>query len=68
LKAFTLSQIVGVQLQGGVKKGRENKVVDALSRATHSQQILAISAAVPIWIEQVLASYEHDTTYLNLIS
>lgn len=50
------------------KKGRENRVADALSRASHSSEIRAISTVVPVWMEQVANSYEHDTKCLDLIA
>lgn len=43
------------------KKGNENGVADALSRRYEdSSQLLAISAVVPSWLEEVLATYEGD--------
>ena len=50
------------------KKGKENKVADALSRVHHSSQLLAISHVVPVWIEQVSASYKTGPTCLDLIA
>jgi hypothetical protein len=43
-------------------------VVDALSRATHSTEVMALTMTIPKWIEQVTQSYEHDTRCSNLIS
>ena len=40
------------------KKGKENKVADALSR--RSLKTMAISMAVPTWIEAVENSYAND--------
>lgn len=48
------------------KKGRENRVADALSRATHSDRIMALSIAVPVWIDQVTSSYDQDDKCLEL--
>lgn len=50
------------------KKGRENKAADSLSRATHSKEVMAISCVVPVWMEQVTASYEQDDAFLQLIT
>jgi ribonuclease HI len=50
------------------KQGMTNKVVDALSRATHSTEVMAISAAIPKWMEQVTSSYEQDNTCSDLIT
>ena len=50
------------------KKGKENKVADALSRAPHATKLLAISQVIPVWIEQVTDSYTSDATCLDLIT
>jgi len=49
------------------KKGKENKVADALSRAPHAK-MLSISCVIPVWIEQVTASYTEDAKCLELIA
>jgi hypothetical protein len=50
------------------KKGKENKVADALSRAPHATKLLAISQLIPVWIDQVTDSYTTDATCLDLIT
>jgi hypothetical protein len=47
------------------KKGKENKVVDALSRKDNC--LMAIISAVPTWISDVEASYVNDSHYTELI-
>jgi hypothetical protein len=47
------------------KKGRENRVADALSRKDHS--INAISSVAPAWITDVEAGYLDDTFYTTII-
>lgn len=43
------------------KKGTENCVVDALSgRSNEEATVNAISAAMPLWLEEVLSSYVND--------
>jgi hypothetical protein len=42
------------------KKGRENRAADALSRRPHLVQSLAISTALPLWIQEVLDNYSSD--------
>jgi hypothetical protein len=49
------------------KKGKENKVVHALSRAPHSE-LLALTCVIPAWIEQVTTSYTQDQKCLDLIT
>jgi hypothetical protein len=50
------------------KQGKHNKVVDALSRTTHSSELMAISTVIPSWITQVLQSYENDTKCSGMIT
>jgi hypothetical protein len=47
------------------KKGKENLVVDALSRKDYS--LSAISMAVPAWISDIEASYKDDAYFTNLV-
>lgn len=46
------------------KKGKENKVADALSRIDHhmlEQHLMAISTVVPEWTNGIIASYANDS-------
>jgi hypothetical protein len=47
------------------KKGKENLVVDALSKKYC--KLFSISVAKPMWIKEVLASYGNDTTITSLL-
>jgi hypothetical protein len=47
------------------KKGKENKIADALSRVDHS--LSAISSVIPTWVADIEASYHSDSTYTDLI-
>jgi hypothetical protein len=47
------------------KKGKENKVADALSRKDPS--INAISSAIPAWISNVELSYNNDPLHTDII-
>uniref|UniRef100_A0A0A9A0M3 Integrase catalytic domain-containing protein n=1 Tax=Arundo donax TaxID=35708 RepID=A0A0A9A0M3_ARUDO len=49
------------------KKGRENKAADALSRKPQPEIMMAISTSVPLWISDVLKSYEGDTKCKELL-
>lgn len=42
------------------KKGIEKKVADALSRIAHGMSCSVISAVTPIWLQEVIHSYEQD--------
>jgi hypothetical protein len=55
-----LVELLGYNYKVEYKKGKENKAADALSRTTHATQVLAISYAIPVWMEQVVQSYEND--------
>ena len=48
-----LIKLLGYNYRVEYKKGKENKVADALSRAPHAQKLLTISSVIPAWIEQV---------------
>lgn len=63
-----LVKLLGINYKVEYKKGRENKVADALSTATHTTEVMAISQVIPAWIEQVIASYEQDIKCLQLIT
>jgi hypothetical protein len=56
-----LIKLLGFNYKVEYKQGKHNKVADALSRATYSYELMAISTVVPSWISQVLQSYENDT-------
>jgi hypothetical protein len=62
-----LVKLLGYNYKVEYKKGRENKAADALSRANHSSQVLAISSVIPVWMEQVITSYEQDHWCLEMI-
>jgi hypothetical protein len=47
------------------KKGKENKVADALSRK--ETNLVAISSATPAWVVDIEASYSRDQYYTYLI-
>jgi hypothetical protein len=49
------------------RSGKENVVVDALSRRDEGE-CLAISMVIPEWIKEVLSSYEEDTAVKELIA
>jgi hypothetical protein len=42
------------------KKGKENRVVDALSRRPQTPHLLSVSIVVPLWINDVLSGYTND--------
>jgi hypothetical protein len=46
-----LIKLLGFSYTVEYKQGKANKVVDALSRATHSSDCMAISTVIPQWIQ-----------------
>nr|ADB85290.1 putative retrotransposon protein [Phyllostachys edulis] len=63
-----LVKLLGYNYKVEYKRGRENKATDALSRVRYNDQVVAISAVTPVWILEVLASYEGDEKCRDLIT
>lgn len=63
-----LIKLLGFNYKVEYKKGRTNKAADALSRATHSTELLAITAVVPLWMEQMSKTYEQDHKCMDLMT
>jgi hypothetical protein len=56
-----LTKLLGYNYKVEYKKGKENKAAYALFRMPQHVNVLAISAAVPLWVTEVLGSYKGDT-------
>jgi hypothetical protein len=56
-----LIKLLGYNYTIEYKKGHENRATDALSRRPHQNNMMAISSAVPLWVNEVLDSYVEDT-------
>jgi hypothetical protein len=63
-----LIKLMGFNYKIEYKQGKLNKVADALSRATHSTQLMVVTTIVPSWINQVLQSYEQDPHCSDMIT
>jgi hypothetical protein len=63
-----LIKLLGYKFTVEYKKGKENKVADALSRVKYALQTLATTAAVPVWIKEVVNSYKQDKKCSDLIA
>ena len=62
-----LVKLLGYNYTVEYKKGNENKVADALSRAPH-YELLALTCVIPAWIKQVSESYNQDKKCQDLIT
>jgi hypothetical protein len=67
LQKKAMAKLAGLQFTVQYKKGSENKAADALSRVPAGVQLAAISIATPVWIQEVLKSYELDPQAQELL-
>jgi len=66
-KVFT--KLLGLQYQIVYKPGNENQVADALSHRGHESELHAISAPVPLWLEEIIKdSYATDSKCQSLLT
>lgn len=63
-----VAKLMGMDYEILYKKGVENKVVDALSRRSHDNEINAVTQVVPQWINEVQKSYDQDTKIHGIIA
>jgi hypothetical protein len=67
LQKKAMRKLVGLQFKFTYKKGTENRVANALSRVGLHFTLNAISAVVPIWIQEVLNIYQNDAKATTLL-
>jgi hypothetical protein len=63
-----MAKLAGLQLKVQYKKGSENRAVDALSKVAHNPELFAIFVCQPIWLQEVLRSYELDPASQRLLA
>ena len=59
---------MGLEYTIQYKRGITNAAADALSRRDQQQSVLAISSAIPSWMETLVAGYEEDTSSKQLLT
>jgi hypothetical protein len=57
---------MGYNYKVDYKKGKENKAADALSHRPRHINTMAITSAVPLWVQEVLDSYIGDAKCTKL--
>lgn len=67
LQKKAMSKLAGLQFSVQYKRGVDNKAADALSRVASEIQLTAISVSTPVWIQEVLKSYEMDPHAQDLL-
>ena len=67
LQKKAMTKLIGLQFQFQYKKGEDNKAADALSRVGHVFALPAISSGQPVWIQEILNSYEIDCKAQHLL-
>ena len=67
LQKKAMTKLIGLQYSFQYNRGVDNQAADALSRVGHFMQLSAISVAQPIWLLEVLNSYEMDPAAQELL-
>jgi hypothetical protein len=67
LQKKAMTRLVGLNFTFQYKKGEDNKVADALFRVGNAFSLLAISARVPLLMQEVINSYAVDVKAQQLL-
>lgn len=68
LQKKAMTKLIGLQYKFQYQEGEDNKVANALSRVEHVYGMQAISITQPVWIQEVLNSYEVDSKARALLA
>jgi hypothetical protein len=67
LQKKAMTRLVGLNFTFQYKKWEGNKVAYALSRVGHAFSLYAVSAGIPLWLQEVVNSYAVDPKAQNLL-
>jgi hypothetical protein len=67
LQKKAMRKLAGLQFRFAYEKWSENIVADALSRVGAHLELQAISAVIPVWVQEVINSYHSDATATALL-
>jgi hypothetical protein len=62
------ARLLGLQYKVIYRKGSENGAANALSRRSHPDVLMAVSAVQHDWLSNVVAGYDSDPTATALLS
>ena len=65
-KVFT--KLLGMQYRIVYKPSTDNRVADALSHLGHPEELSAVSAPVPSWLDAIIHSYNSDARAQELLT
>ena len=61
LQRKAMAKLMGLQFKVVYKPDKENLVADALSRVGQLMSLQAVTEVQPLWIQEILNSYETDS-------
>jgi hypothetical protein len=62
------TKLLGLNYKIVYKRGIDNSAADALSRKPPTDQLIAISASTPQWLDEIVASYQSDPKASDLLT